>query len=86
MMMFSFSSSSPSNNKMDPQQSISSSDVLCCGQSGSSTVDVRPMSAKNTPVAIVPASPIVMRVYGEFLVTLITRRHKKMSHGFFRLV
>lgn len=90
MVLFS-SSLSPSNNKMDPQQSISSSGVCCFDQSGSSTVYVWPIGAMNTPVAILPASLSVMHVCGEFWffrVTVIARSHENVtwfSSGWFNL-
>lgn len=37
MVLLSFSTLSPSNNKMEPQQSLSSLGLCCAGQSGSST-------------------------------------------------
>lgn len=83
MVLFS-SSLSPSNNKMDPQQSISTSDVCFSGQSGRSTVDVWPIGAMYTPVATLPAS---LHVCGDWGILVFPRycnnsKPYKTSHGF----
>lgn len=84
MVLFS-SSLSPSNNKMDTQQSISTSGVCYSGQSGRSTVDVWPIGAMNTPVAILHASSL--HVCGDWGILVFPRycnnsKLYKTSHGF----